>query len=93
MCILPNPLCIPIEAINIVIFLLLWRIISMGHYGHQLKRIKERLEDLLESFNTGIDRLWYRMTQKRLSQRGQLLVGILLLSFGQLFLYRIAGLL
>ena len=93
MCIIPNPFWIAIEVINIVIFLLLWRIISMGHYGPQLKRIKERSEDLLEFFNTGIDRLWYRMTQKRLSQRGQLLVGILFLSFGQLLLYRIAGLL
>jgi len=91
MIIIPNPVWIAIEAINITIFLLLWHIISMGHYGPHLERIQEYAEALLDSFSAAVGWLWYRATQKRLSQRGQLVVVMFLLIFGQLILYGMAG--
>jgi hypothetical protein len=93
MCILPNPIWFAIDVINIVIFLLLWRIISMGHYKHQLERFRQRTKAILDSFNTSIDRLWFRITQGHLSERGRLAADILLLFFVQLVFYGIAGLL
>ena len=93
MCILPNPIWIAIDAINIVIFLLLWRIISIGHYNHQLERFRELSEAILDSFNTSIDRLWFRITHGHLSKRGRLVADILLLFFAQLVIYGITGLL
>lgn len=93
MCIFPNPIWIAIDAINIAIFLLLWRIVSMGHYGPWLERIKEGAEALLGSFSAAVDQLWYRATQKHLSQRGQLVATTFLIIFGQLVLCGIAGLL
>ena len=93
MCIFPNPIWIAIDAINIVILLLLWRIISMGQYGPQLEQIRTRAEAFLDSFNAAVSRLWYRVTRKHLSQRGQLVAVMLLLFFGQLVLSGIARLL
>ena len=92
MCILPNPIWIAIDAINIVIFLLLWRIISMGQYNQQLERFRERAEAFLDYFNTYIDRLWFRIIQGHLSKRGRLVADILLLFFAQLVIYGITGL-
>jgi len=93
MCIFPNPIWVAINAINIAIFLLLWRIVSTGHYGPKLEKIREGTDALLGSFSAAIGRLWYRATKKHLSQRGQLVAVTLLLILGQLVLCGIAGLL
>lgn len=93
MCIRLDPIWIAIDAINIVIFLFLWRIVSMGQYSSWLERIKEGTEALLDSFSNAVGHLWYRITQKRLSQRGQLVAAMLLLFFGQLVLCLSVGLL
>lgn len=93
MCIFPNPIWIAIDAINIAIFLLLWRIVSMGHYGPWLERIKEGTNALLGSFSAAVGQLWYRATKNRLSQKGQLVAATILLILGQLVLCGIVGLL
>ena len=91
MIIIPNPFWIALEAINITIFLLLWRIISIGRYGPQLEQIKEKAEDLMVCFGSAVDRIWYKITQNHLSQRGRLVLVMLLLMFGQFVLYSILG--
>ena len=93
MIIIANPVWIVLEAINIAIFLLLWRIILMGHYGTKLERIKGHTEALLDSFCTAVGRLWYGATQRHLSQRGKLVAVLLLLLFVQLVLLGLARLL
>jgi hypothetical protein len=93
MIIIPNPIWIAIETINIAIFLMLWHIIALGRYSRQLGYIKQKAEFLMDCFCNVVDRLWYRITQKHLSQRGQLVAAALVLIVVQLFLYQIAGLL
>ncbi len=90
MIIIANPVWLVLEAINITIFLLLWRIILMGHYGTKLERIKEYAESLLDSLCTAVDRLWYRAIKRHLSQSGKLVAVVLLLLFVQIVLYGIA---
>jgi hypothetical protein len=93
MIIIANPIWIVIEAINIAIFLMLWRVMAMGNYGRQLGNIKQKAEALMICFCNAVDELWFRITQKHLSRRGQLVAATLALICGQLLLCEIAGLL
>ncbi len=90
MIIIANPVWIVFEAINITIFLLLWRIILMSQYGTKLEHIKQYTEALLDSFCTAVGKLWYRATKRHLSQKGKLVAVALMLLFAQLVLYGIA---
>ena len=82
-----------IDAINIAILLLLWRIIAMGPYSPHLHKIRQKTETILNSLTAGIDRLWFKMSGKHLSPKGRLVVMVLLLSATQLVLCGIARLL
>ncbi len=93
MCIFPNPVWIVIDAMNIAIFLLLWRILAMGPYSPQLQKIRQKAETILNSLTAGIGRLWLKMAGKCLSPKGRLVVMVLLLSAAQLVLCGIARLL
>ena len=90
MCIFPNPVWIAIDLMNIAILLLLWRLIAMGPYRPQLEKIRKKAETILDSLTAGIDRLWFKMSGKRLSAKGWLIAMILLLSAGQLVLCGVA---
>ena len=93
MCIFPNPVWIMIDAINIAILLLLWRILATGPYSPQLERIRQKAETILDYLTAGIGRLWLRMTGKCLSPKGRLVAMVLLLTAAQLVLCGIARLL
>jgi hypothetical protein len=93
MFIFPNPIWIAIDAANLAILLLLWRLLAMGPYGPQLNHVKKKAEAIVDSLGAGIDRLWFKMSGKHLSAKGRLLAMVLLLSAGQLVLCGIARLL
>jgi K+-transporting ATPase A subunit len=93
MFIIPNPIWIAIDAANIAILLLLWRIVAMGPYGHQLEKIRQKAETILDSLTAAIDRLWFKISGKHLSAKGRLLAMVLLLSAGRFVLCGIMRLL
>jgi len=93
MCIFPNPVWIAIDLMNIAILLLLWRLIAIGPYRPQLEKVRQKAEKILDSLTAGIDRLWLKMSGKRLSAKGRLVAMVLLLSVAQLVLCGLARLL
>jgi len=80
-------------AIDVVVLLLLCRMVSMWHSTGWLNKINDKAKGFLDPFNIAVGQLWYKATQKHLSQRGRLIAALLLLILGRLVLSEMARLL
>ena len=79
-------------GLDIAILLLLCRLILMWRSISWLERLNDIGKNLVDALGAYAGRLWYRGTQKPLSEKGQLIVSLLALSIIRLVLCGIAGL-
>ena len=80
-------------SIDIVVFFLLIRLLFMWRRARLLELFDNTGKALVDAVTAGISRFWYCITQKVLSDKGELVVSLTALSFIRLSIYEIARLL
>jgi len=79
-------------GIDIAIFFVLCRLFLIWRGISWLERLNDVGRELVDAFVSNISRLWYRIAQKQLSTKGELLVSLIALSFARLVLCEIVAL-
>jgi hypothetical protein len=80
-------------AIDIAIFFLVVRLLLTWRSISWLERLDKVGKELVYALTANVGRLWYRVAEKKLSTKGELLVSVLALSIARLLLSEIAILL
>jgi len=80
-------------GINITAFFLFVRAVLLWKEVSWLKPFDDAGKALVDTYTKMIDRLWSRMTQRRLATKGKLLIGLVLLELSRIFITGFAKLL
>lgn len=79
-------------AIDITVFFLIVRTVTLGKEISWLKPFNEAGKSLVDEYTMFVDRLWYQIAHKNLALKGRLLIGLIILELARLLLFGMSSL-